>query len=157
MRAACAETDRLENFLSALFELKYSISHIEKKHPFLGTELSSLCEETISRLSWPPCAETEVVAMEPARLPLPVGPVNMPPPEPTPAQMPSVTGQAGIPVIESPQPVINNNNRVVYSLDAAGGILITVLDKMGDGIIMAFEKLLSLGPKGRKPPPVVEI
>jgi hypothetical protein len=153
---ACAGNNRLENFLSALFELKYNISHIEKKYPFLGTELSSLCEDTISRLSRPCTSEMPPVVME-ASLPLPVEAADIPFPMASAAEMPVSTLQAGPPVIERPMTAARTNNPVAYSLDAAGGILVSGLDKMGDGIILAFEKLLSLGPKGRKQPPAIEL
>ncbi len=154
---ACAEDDRLENFLSALYELKYNISHVEKKYPFLGNELSSLCEETISRMSRPSCIEIPPGVMEPASLPLTVEAGVIPFPGAAAAGAQFSTAQAGPPVIESPSTVIRANNPVAYSLDAAGGILVTGLDKMGDGIILVFEKLLSLGPKGRKQPPVIDL
>lgn len=153
---ACAGNDRLENFRSALFELKYNISHIEKKYPFLGTELSSMCEDTISRLSWPSSLEISPTAMEPASLPLLSENDAVAPPDTAPGEMPVSIEQSLPPVIESTPVLTGNGNRVAYSLDAAGGILVKGLDKMGDGIIIAFEKLLSLGPRGRKQPPVME-
>jgi hypothetical protein len=153
---ACAEDDRLENFRSALFELKYNISHIEKKYPFLGTELSSLCEETITRLPWPSSTEMSSVEMETASLPLPVAAGDIAVPDAPAVEVTFSVGPSGPPVIEVTPGPNNNGNRVAYSIDAAGGILVKGLDKMGDGIIMAFEKLLSLGPKSRKEPPVME-
>jgi hypothetical protein len=153
---ACAENDRLENFRSAVFELKYTISHIEKKYPFLGNELSSLCEETISRLSWPADAGISPEAMGPASLPPPAAAADITAHAAS-AEVPLTAEAPALPVIEV-KPVLNNNgNRVAYSLDAAGGILVKGLDKMGDGIIIVFEKLLSLGTRGRKEPPVTEI
>jgi len=152
---ACAENDRLENFRSAVFELQYNISHIEQKYPFLGTELSSLCEETISRLSWPTGTDTPPVAMGPANLPLPAAVADVQQ-STTPEITPPVE-QPGTTVIEATDGLNKNANRVAYSLDAAGGILVKGLDIMGDGIIIAFEKLLSLGAKGRKGPSAMEV
>lgn len=139
---ASPENDRLETFRAAVFELNYNISHIEKKYPFLGTELSSICQATISRLASPSATEiTQPVVEMPCthRIEEPVS-----------------IDHAGLHGNDIPVAAANAGNRVAYSIDAAGGFLVTGLDKMGDGIIMVFAKLLSLGARDRKQPPAIE-
>ena len=149
--AACPEDDRLENYLSALFELKYNISHIEKRYPFLGTELSAMCEDAISRLS--PSAAQDLVPDELVlgHLPLQLADSAAEPPI---ADLPNAVfaGATLPPVLEPAQPEDRTASPVAYTLDAAGGILVSALDKMGDGIILAFEKLLWLGQRATGQP-----
>jgi hypothetical protein len=151
---SCIADDRRENFRSAVFELKYNICHIEKKYPFLGTELSSMCEDTISRLSWPSPADILPVNNQPSSLPVLIE--NSAQPDSVPAGIPAPVEQSLPSAVEVSPHVTGSGNPVAYGLDAAGGVLVKGLDKMGDGIIIAFEKLLSLGPKSRKQPPVME-
>lgn len=149
--AACAGTDRLENYLSALFELKYNISRIEKKYPFLGNELSSLCEEAISRVSVIPSADLLPDELIHGSLPMPVPDRSITIPEKD--QPNAVFAGERLPAAAAALPQSAKavaSGPVAYSLDAAGGMLITALDKMGDGIIAAFEKVLWLGQKVRK-------
>lgn len=154
MTADRAETDRLENYLAAVFELKYNISHIEKKYPFLGNELSSLCEETIVRISR--SAAAGLKPDEPARdclsLPAAESAVTLPEKDRLNAVSCGQTPPAAA-VIQPHSAARGAAGPVTCSLDAAGGILITALDKMGDGIIVAFEKVLWLGQRLRRQSP----
>ncbi len=151
MPAGCVDSDRLGNYLAALFELKYNISHIEKKYPFLGHELSTLCEEAISRISSAPTADLLPDDLIHGSLPVPVPESSIIIQE---KDVPTAifagerphTAAAAPPQSATTGPA----GPVACSLDAAGGILITALDKMGDGIIAAFEKALWLGQKLRK-------
>jgi len=147
--------DRLENFLSALFELKYSISHIEKRYPFLGNELSTICEETLARLSSPAPLGPPSVDIEPAHLPLPAKISNNISAGQS-SREEILSDQHLEPEIEMPHATAGSKNPLVNSVDAAGGLLITCLDKAGDWIILAFEKLLAPGQKERKQPPIMQ-
>lgn len=155
MPEASLTEDRLENFLSALFELKYSISNIEKRHPFLGNELSTICEETLARLSPPAALETPSMDIEPVHLPLPDKiSDNISAGQSSGKEI--LSDQHLEPEIEMLHATVGSKNPLVNSVDAAGGLLITCLDKAGDWIILAFEKLLAPGQKERKQPPIMQ-
>ncbi|GEM_PF-446500 len=160
-----AGRDRLSSMLSALNQLKSNISRIESKHPALGDELSSLCGQVIEHLNRPDEDEPESVASnDPEETAQPQGapPLNavapvyhqetdlLPPPAGRAQGSASSEGrQGGISVdpvtpAAGPNPDGHHSNPIAVAFDAAGGHLASGLDKMGDGIIFAFEKLLRL-------------
>jgi hypothetical protein len=136
-----ATQDRLENFLSALFELKYNISNIEKKYPFLGSELSALCDQTLSQLSSITAAEDpsirgrldEAAAVTTENINPKSMESDMKHPLP-----PSIS-----PVEETAEAhhMHRRVNPFIHWLDLAGGCIVTGLDRMGDFIISIMEKI----------------
>jgi hypothetical protein len=130
--------DRLESLICALIELKSNISIVEQQHPALSNDLSSLCDIAIAHLNRPdggrppqsPAAGGETSQCTPTE------PVSAPPPGPKDVKN-------TVPVYEStPNQHTNSFNSI---FDRVGDHLITGLDKMGDGVIYVFEKLLSPG------------
>lgn len=149
-----AAQDRLENFLSALFELKYNISNIEKKYPFLGSELSSLCDQALSQLS-------DIAAGKDQSTPGQSDEVQEIIAENTNPKSQEISPECPFPsqifssVEETTRAhrVCRRTNPFVYWLDLTGGYLVTALDRMGDFIISIMEKILSVEPEtGEKRP-----
>lgn len=148
--------DRLDNFVSALFELKYNIASVEKKHSFLGSELSAMCEQAISQLTLPAEGSELPVVMETATLSMPKMPAEPVLTLDNPPDTSMPTGQPDPLSSHTPSPAGNRKHPVAGSLDTAGDFIITGLDKMGDGIILIFEKLLALGSRNRKHPSLTQ-
>ena len=134
--------DRLESLLCALIELKSNISVVEQQHPSLSKDLSSLCDLVIDHLNRP----TDTTPLE-------ITPESNNPPAQTEISS-SKTAEHEENLLESsgypPSSELNgmpitNKHRLSSIFDRAGDYLETGLDKMGDGVIFVFEKLLSPG------------
>jgi len=100
--------DRRKHLVSALHDLKSSISRVEQRHPYLRNDLSSTCDKAISSLQDSPCLQDTVAATET---------LSAPPPAP-------------------------KINPLSLALDRTGTFIINGLDKMGDGIIFLFLKVM---------------
>ncbi|MBN1691574.1 MAG: hypothetical protein JW901_11180 [Dehalococcoidia bacterium] len=132
--------DRLESLIHALIELKSNIAVVEQRHPTFSNDLSSLCDIVIEYL----------------RRPEDACPPQSPEPcisfQPEPCRTFDYVPEAIVPdealacaaLIKAPQ---EKPNPIAAVFDRAGDGMIKGLDKMGDGIIFIFEKLLSLGPR----------
>ncbi len=134
--------DRLESLLCALIELKSNISMVEQQHPSLNNDLSSLCDLVIDHLNRP--LETTVSESTPESSNLPD--------EPKISTSQAVEQMENPPVSSGCPPSSELNEMPVIKrhpfssiFDRAGDYLVTGLDKMGDGVIFVFEKLLSPG------------
>lgn len=135
--------DRLESLICALIELKSNIKLVEEQHPALGNDLSSLCDLAISHLSQPGDTPPEQPAL-PRSQQEPAG----------------VTADQCLDLINRPaqinykampeQGTSRKKDFIISVFDKAGDCMVSGLDRMGDGIIFAFEKLLSLAPQ-KKP------
>lgn len=132
--------DRLESLICALMELKSNISLVEQQHPALSNDLSSLCDLAINHLNRP----EDVPAMT-------VQPSTDLQPQPLAAAAPGMGQESKTGCIlngtgpdERPA---KRKNFLLSILDWAGDGMVNGLDKMGDGVIFVFEKLLSLGPQ----------
>ncbi|OGO18459.1 MAG: hypothetical protein A2Z02_02305 [Chloroflexi bacterium RBG_16_48_7] len=133
--------DRLESLLCALIELKSNISVVEQQHPSLSNDLSSLCDLVIDHLNRPP----DTTALEST------------PESNSPQEQPEISSQEAVhrenPPVSSGCPPsselsgipVKNRRGISSIFDRAGDYLETGLDKMGDGVIFVFEKLLSPG------------
>lgn len=155
------QEDPIEALLSALHQLRSNISRVEENHPRLRKDMSELCDLVITHLSRPleeqiatvlespaltTCEEAAEPEEPPAEDPLisryleylhrSHSPGYEPPDEPPPSP------STGLPTLAG--------NPFSTAVDSSGNYLIRALDRMGDGIIFAMEKLLSLG--NRKPP-----
>jgi hypothetical protein len=134
--------DRLESLLCALIELKSNISVVEQEHPSLSNDLSSLCDLVIDHLNRPPDTT-----------PLESTPESNNPPEQHEISSSLAAGHEENPPVSSGCPPssklnvipITNKHALSSIFDRAGDYLETGLDKMGDGVIFVFEKLLSPG------------
>ena len=134
--------DRLESLLCALIELKSNISVVEQQHPSLSNDLSSLCDLVIEHLNRP----TDTTPLEST-------PESNNQPEQTEISSSKTAEHKGNPPESSgypPSSELNgmpkiNRHPLSSIFDRAGDYLETGLDKMGDGVIFVFEKLLSPG------------
>jgi len=134
--------DRLESLLCALIELKSNITIVEQQHPSLNNDLSSLCDLVIDHLNRPLDTIPQESAPE----------CNNPPDQPEIASSQAAEHEENPPELSScpPSSELNgipllNRNPLATIFDRAGDYLVTGLDKMGDGVIFVFEKLLSPG------------
>lgn len=121
-----------ERFIASLVKLKSDIEHAESQLPSLGNELSSLCETAIEHLLMP---DEGGMSMSPA-----------------PASLRATESEAtqGMPSEPETERLKSTDQRVgVFNNE--GGFVGKGLDRMGDGIIYVFEKLISIGsPKKKK-------
>lgn len=130
--------DRLESLICALIELKSNISIVEQQHPALSNDLSSLCDIVIAHLN----------RSDASPLPQPLAEEGeasqCPPAEITAARLQAPKDLENL--ISAYESTPHQHPNPLNSIfDRMGDHLITGLDKMGDGVIYAFEKLLSLG------------
>jgi hypothetical protein len=128
----------LESLICALIELKSNISIVEQQHPALSNDLSSLCDIVLAHLNRSdagPLPQLPIMGAETLHCP-PATPFvpSLPAPEDVENHVSAHES--------SPQ---QHTNRLNSIFDRLGDYLITGLDKMGDGVIFTFEKLLSLG------------
>jgi hypothetical protein len=134
--------DRLESLLCALIELKANISLVEQQHPALSNDLSSLCGLAIEHLNRP-LDRSELESMPesgspPHQIEIPLSQ--------TPEQKNDLPGSSGCPQSsELNSTPLRNSNPLSSMFDRAGDYLVAGLDKMGDGVIFVFERLLSAG------------
>lgn len=142
--------DRLESLLCALIELKSNISIVEQQHPSLNNDLSSLCDLVIDHLNRPMDTAPQESTLESTN----------PPDQPeissshTAEHEENPLGSSGCP----PSSELNGipllkRNPLSSIFDRAGDYLVTGLDKMGDGVIFVFEKLLSPGARRKTESP----
>jgi hypothetical protein len=146
--------DPVEALLSAVQQLKANISRVEENHPRLRQDMSELCDLVITHLTRPVEEQiadvmegpTLTTCEETAKLEEPVTD------DPLISRYLEFLHRSHSPGYEPPDspptpPTVNPFSKAV---DITGNHLVRGLDKMGDGIIIVFEKLLSLG--NRKPP-----
>jgi hypothetical protein len=132
--------DRLESLLCALIELKSNITIVEQQHPSLNNDLSSLCDLVIDHLNRPMDTTPKESTLE----------SNNPPDQPEIASSQTAEHEENPPGSPGCPPSHELNgipmltrNPLTSIFDRAGDYLVTGLDKMGDGVIFVFEKLLS--------------
>lgn len=146
--------DSLESLIISLIELKSNIMRVEEQHPAMGCDLSSLCDIVIEHLNRPddalPPVETPLhVQIAEASVPGRGGNDN-----PWHKSKPAV--QTAPEAHEPGNPKKNKANPVAAAFDRTGDYLVRGLDRMGDGVIYVFEKLISIGSPGKKEPPEEE-
>ena len=134
--------DSLESLIISLIELKSNIMRVEDEHPALGNDLSSLCDIVIDHLNRPDDDQ------DPSEL----SPQCREDPGSTVSE-PQCNTPAYDAAVEKESPPQKKNGALVVAFDWAGDHLVHGLDKMGDGVIYVFEKLISLGSQGKKEPP----
>ncbi|MBN1376178.1 MAG: hypothetical protein JXA01_08495 [Dehalococcoidia bacterium] len=133
--------DRLESLISALIELRSNIAGVEQSHPSFSNDLSSLCDTVIEHLCRPEEA-APLQDLQPCGS-LQPGLCNSPYLETLPEKVTTnPPDHAALPAASQSKP-----NFLAAIFDRAGDGMIKGLDKMGDGVIFVFEKLLSLGPR----------
>lgn len=131
---ALYDEDRIDFFFSALQELRTKLSVIEAEHPFLHNDFSSVCDDAISRLNTAESSQENISAYHRE--------------EQKAVTLLDAMEPRGYPANDiAIEPMLTHPriNPVVSAIDRAGGYLVFCLDKMGDGIIIAFESLLKLG------------
>jgi hypothetical protein len=136
-RLALYDQERIDFFLAALQEFRTRLSAIETQHPFLRHDFSSACDDAISRLS---SAESLPENISPPSCEEPPGGFKF--------DDAALCDYVAHEIARELPLAQTRNNPVVNTLDRAGGYLVLGLDKMGDGIIMAFESILKLGNPG---------
>jgi hypothetical protein len=130
--------DRLESLICALIELKSNISTVEQQHPALSNDLSSICDLVLDHLNRPidtPIAK-DSLQIEPQQQPDSPASIEVNQ-DTSPA---AVLDQAALKEIPA-----QDNNLLTSICNRLGDYMENGLDKMGDGVIFAFDKLLSLG------------
>jgi hypothetical protein len=144
--AARSGEDRLESLICALIELKSNISIVEQQHPSLSNDLSSLCDIVIAHLN-----RSDGSALPGEQSQAGEGEMQCPPAGRTAKPLPAPKDIENL--LSADESIPNRRANPINSLfDRAGDHLINGLDKMGDGVIYVFEKLLSLGSQ-KKPGP----
>ncbi|MGA2367146.1 MAG: hypothetical protein ABSF74_01025 [Dehalococcoidia bacterium] len=148
--------DPVEALLSALHQLKANISRVEENHPRLRKDLSELCDLVITHVNRP--VEEQIAEVlegptlstceETAKLEEPVTD------DPLISHYLEYLHRSHSPGYEPPDnppcpPQPAAVNPFSKTVDTTGNNLIRGLDRMGDGIIFVFEKLL--WPGNRKP------
>jgi len=139
--------DRLESLVCSLIELKSNILLIEQQHEALGNDLSALCDLVLEHLTRvddsPPLRESRAI-------PPPQQIEHQAEPSPAAAIAPALPDIPVNPTIEKSESPVARAKLANAIFDAIGDGLITGLDKAGDGVIFAFEKILSLGNREKK-------
>jgi hypothetical protein len=133
--------DRLESLICALIELKSNISAVEQRHPAFSNDLSSICDLVLDHLNRP--GDT-LTAVDPQSCSNPQDQTDSP--------ASSEIDQNNRPAVvldhtASNETPIKKSSLLALICDRAGDYMENGLDKMGDGVIFAFGKLLSLGPQ----------
>ena len=132
--------DRLESLICALIELKSNISAVEQQHPALSNDLSSICDLVLDHLNRP--ADTLTIAGS--------QPLSLPQEQPaSPASIILDQNDNPAPVLDldtlNRKTPVGDSNLLALICNRLGDYMENGLDKMGDGVIFAFDKLLSLG------------
>jgi hypothetical protein len=131
--------DRLESLICALIELKSNISAVEQQHPALSNDLSSICDLVLDHLNRP--LDTVTIAVSQPLSILQDQPDNKVSfkidQNNSPAALSDYTAFKKTPV--------ENTNLLALICNKLGDYMENGLDKMGDGVIFAIDKLLSLG------------
>jgi hypothetical protein len=133
--------DRLESLICALIELKSNIAAVEQQHPALSNDLSSICDLVLDHLNRP-------VDAIPAADSAYINPQQQQPDSPASSKTDQNDSFAAILDHTTLKKIPGKeSNLLALICNKVGDYMENGLDKMGDGVIFAFDKLLSLGPQ----------